>query len=343
MTTPLDKQTPPDARPAVADDAGKWHRQRLADGAACHAEARRLLSKHLSVLALCPPDHAGIGLVNPEHARKCKHWGKAPFLRWLDYQTRLPTAGEVGRWWHLMPTANLGCALGPVSGIVRIDGEGRAAREQLLALSGGELPPTWEFASGRRDSTGFGVLYGIPPGVVFRTTSQAFHDGELRFQARGAQTALPPSRHRDGGLYQWLPGRSPDEVRLAPAPRWAVDRWREKPGGRRTSALGCRGVGTGGGAGGPAQIFLAVVALGQLNPARADNYNDWLRVGQALHAVWGGLLEFWDDWSRHSRGKYREGACAAKWRTFRAGGGLRLRHLIDWAHADSGWTPGGES
>ena len=54
----------------------------------------------------------------------------------------------------------LGIALGPVSGAVRIDAEGEGANRQLLELSGGDLPPTPEFRSGRIDGTGRGILYG---------------------------------------------------------------------------------------------------------------------------------------------------------------------------------------
>jgi hypothetical protein len=345
-TPRIRQESPPDHRPAAgagADVAGEHHRQRLADGAACLAAGLHLRREHgLATLALCPPDHAGIGLINPKHARDCRHWGKAPFLRWLDYQDRLPTAREVEHWWRLMPTANLGCTLGPVSGLVRVDADGAEAQGRLLSLSGGDLPPTWEFRSGRRDGTGRGILYAIPPGVVFQTTPQPLPDGELRFQAKGAQTVLPPSRHKDGGLYEWLPGRSPDEVPLAPAPRWAVERWREKPGGHfRPRPIGRGGVGCAGV--NPAVLFLALVALDRLSVQRATDYDLWIRCGMALHSVSADLLPEWDAWSARCREKYQEGACAYHWGSFGRRRGWRLRHLINWAHADSGWTPGGES
>src|SRR5262249_15558092 len=45
----------------------------------------------------------------------------------------------------------------------------------------------------------------------------------------------------------------------------------------------------------------------------------------------------WDRWSRQSD-HYEEGACARKWATFSAGGGLTLGSLVHWAEED-GWAP----
>jgi hypothetical protein len=217
--SPAPTSPPPESS---RDTAGDHRRQRLADGRACLAAALDYLPLGLSALAVCPPDHAGVGKT---HGDRCKQPGKAPWGEWKEYQDRLPTADEVRQKWKDNPTLNVGCALGPVSGVVRIDVEGEAAEGQLQEVSGGDLPPTWEFKSGRADGSGRGLLYAIPPGVVFRTTPETFQDGELRFQAKGAQTVLPPSRHKDGNLYQWLPGRGPRDIPATPAPAWMVARW----------------------------------------------------------------------------------------------------------------------
>jgi len=321
------------------DAAGDYHRQRLADGATCLAKALDYLRRGWSVLSLCPPDHCGVGLVSRRHGKTCKSPGKRPWHTWKEFEERLPTVAEVLDWWRQLPTSNVGLALGPVSGAVRVDVEGLAARQQLEEISGGDLPVTPEFRSGRADGTGRGILWQIPPGVVFRTTPIAFQDGELRFQAKGAQTALPPSRHKDGGLYEWLPGRSPDDVPLAPAPDWAVRRWsvgaegqrrpRPKVSSTRTEAAASR------------VVVLALTALSHLNPERSTAYDPWLRTGMALHAVdpSEGMLIIWDQWSKQAEGKYQPGDCEAKWATFSADGGLGLGDLLRWARLDSDWVP----
>jgi hypothetical protein len=85
---------------------------------------------------------------------------------------------------------------------------------------------------------------------------------------------------------------------------------------------------------------LAVKCIDHLASTRADNYHDWLGVGMAAHSVngGGGMLAAWDRFSQKS-GKYVEGECAAKWKTFNGNGGLTLGSLIEWARRDSGFSP----
>jgi hypothetical protein len=88
----------------------------------------------------------------------------------------------------------------------------------------------------------------------------------------------------------------------------------------------------------PDDRSLALLALGALSPARAADYDSWLQVGMALHAVADDLLDAWDAWSRSCPDKYERGACAAKWATFSRGGGIGLGSLCHWAEED-GWHP----
>jgi len=74
-------------------------------------------------------------------------------------------------------------------------------------------------------------------------------------------------------------------------------------------------------------------ALSSLYSTRADDREDWLRVGMAVHAGTGGGdagLSLWDDWSGQSE-KYRPNECLRQWRSFKAGkvGVGTLIHLAD--------------
>ena len=61
--------------------------------------------------------------------------------------------------------------------------------------------------------------------------------GDLR--ADGGYVVAPPSLHRNGGHYEWLPGLSPWEVDLAPAPSWVpLEEPRETPRVSPPSNLG---------------------------------------------------------------------------------------------------------
>jgi len=328
----------PHEKPTRTDAAAEYERQRLADGAACLEKAlhyRRAFG--WSVLALCPPDHVGVG---KKHGETCKTPGKRPWHYWQEFEERLPTEEEVRTWWRQMPTSNLGVALGPVSNMVRIDSEGQTAIRQLEDISGGDLPATLEFRSGRADGTGRGILYGIPDGIVFQTTKQFLQDGELRFQARGAQTVLPPSRHKDGGLYQWLPGHGPDDLLLAPAPAWAIKRWSVE-----AETQGPPQQGTSNRTVSASDRAQALDALAHLNPERAKNYDDWLHVGMGLHSVDSSeeMLSEWDNWSKLCPEKYKEHGCAEKWSSFGKGERektINLGSLIYWARKDSAGSNG---
>jgi putative DNA primase/helicase len=209
-------------------------RQRQADGAACFEHALRYLREFgWSVLAVCPPDHAGVGRT---HGRHCESPEKAPWGLWKEFQGRLPTEDELRRKWHDNPTLNVGSALGPVPVLVRVDVDGPIGEEQLLRLSGGTVPRTLEFTSGRTNG-GRGLLYKVPPGVPLRATIERAGQPkqELRFQAKGAQTVLPPSRHPEGCLYAWVPGYEPWEIETAPAPDWLLAQVRP---GQREGKLG---------------------------------------------------------------------------------------------------------
>jgi putative DNA primase/helicase len=205
----------------TASSASDHFHQRRADGAGCLEQALRYLTTlRWSVLGLCPPDHLGVGRT---HGKHCTSPGKAPWGLWKEFQERLPTEYEIRQKWTDNPTLNVGLALGPVSGLVRVDIDGPAGEARLLQVSGGTLPATLEFTSGRQNG-GRGLLYKIPPGVVLRTTVErpGQPKQELRFQAKGAQTVLPPSRHLEGCLYAWVPGHSPWDIEAAVAPDWLL-------------------------------------------------------------------------------------------------------------------------
>ncbi len=195
----------------------------ITDGRACLEAALRYLQLGWSVLPLCPCDHIGVGRVSKTHGSACQQPGKVPWISWKIYQDQLPTERDLRHWWSQLPNSNVGLALGPVSNLIRIDIDGESGQTKLQALSAGDLPETIQFRSGRADQTGAGYLYKIPAGAVLRTTHhQQQVKSEVRFQAKGAQTVLPPSRHVSGGLYDWLPGHSPEEIEAALAPAWLV-------------------------------------------------------------------------------------------------------------------------
>jgi hypothetical protein len=206
---------------AARDEASTHHAQRLKDGEECRAAALDYLALGWAVTCCCPPDHAGVG---KKHGKECSSWGKTPTHPWKALQTAPPTADEVKEWFWRNPTGNVGTALGRGSRLVRLDLEGPEAEARLRELSSGDLPPTLEFTSGRADGTGRGLLFAIPEGLELRTAAEGLPlGGELRIQAEGAQTVLPPSRHKSGSRYCWRPGHGPADIDVSPAPAWLLE------------------------------------------------------------------------------------------------------------------------
>jgi hypothetical protein len=327
LTAPGAPDNPP------TDEAAAYHRERVADGAACLEAALRYLNHGWPVLALCPPDHIGVGR---EHGRACKTPGKRPWHAWKQYQDKQPTEAEVRCWWRSLPNSNVGMALGRM---LRIDTDGPAGEDLLRRWSGGDLPPTLEF-TGDTTKGGRGLLYLAPPGVALRSTSEVPREGqELRLQGLGAQTVLPPSRHPKGMLYRWKRGHGIGEIAPAPAPEWLVQRLLAQAIRRpHRSTTRSPGVTT---ARATAAVALALDALEQLGAERAVAYDSWLHVGMALHAIDPSavMLAAWNEWSQQCEHKHQPGVCEAKWATFHQDGGLGLSDLLRWARQDSGWEP----
>jgi hypothetical protein len=169
------------------------------------------LGRDWAAIAICPPNHEGV----PEfHKRTCRKTGKRPLGRWKAWQTRLPTLDELVAQWEMVPAANVGIVLGPVSGLVGVDLDGPSGEEALREMSGGDLPRTLEFATGR----GRRLLYAIPEGIEI--ISQALRGGGGEILAQGSLTVMPPSRHANGKRYRWHRRRGPTDIRPAWAPEW---------------------------------------------------------------------------------------------------------------------------
>jgi hypothetical protein len=215
---------PDKIKPEPPDAAAAAHQEGLRAGEECRKAAHDYLTEFgLSPLALCPPDHVGCG-----KGHRCDSPGKRPLHPWKGLQVTHASLDQIDSWWGQHPNANVGITLGEVSGVVRVDVEGPAGEAKLREKSKGDLPPTWEFTTPRKNGSR-GLLYAIPPGVLLRTTSEHAAAGEeLRFMAKGSQTVLPPSRHPAGGRYTWKTGHAPWEIAPAPMPPWLVEQMREE-------------------------------------------------------------------------------------------------------------------
>jgi hypothetical protein len=180
-------------------------------------------SRGWSVLPLCPHDHVAVG---KRHHKECSSPGKVPFFPhtgstvWGEHQTRRASADEVKGWFRSQANLNVGIALGPVSGLVAIDIDSDAGERMLEAMADGDLPVTLEYKTGN----GRRLIYSLPEGAEFRIRQRK--DGQkeaIRFMGAGSQIVMPPSKHKSGPVYAWVPGRAPEDIEPAVAPAWLLN------------------------------------------------------------------------------------------------------------------------
>ncbi len=153
--------------------------------------------------------------------RGCTSVGKHPrTMKGVKDATTDPSI--IRKWWRKWPDANLGIATGAGSGIIGLDvDDGHGGWESLAALQDahGPLPRTLATATGGGGSHSY---YRHPGGRVANNAGKIAPGIDLR--GDGGFVVAPPSRHHSGEPYRWVPGCSPDQVPLADAPAWLLER-----------------------------------------------------------------------------------------------------------------------
>ena len=144
----------------------------------------------------------------------CDRPGKHPRVRWLEFQSRLPTDAEVSFWWRKWPTANIIIITGAVSnlGVVDVDprhGGDEAWREWLTKH------PSPVTVSALTGGGGVHYLYRHPEREV-RNRANMLQG--VDFRGAGGYIVAPPSTHSSGRTYEWDVDAHPDDMEVAEMP-----------------------------------------------------------------------------------------------------------------------------
>jgi len=249
----------------------------------------------------------------------------------------------IADWWRAVPEANIGlpCQLNRLC-TLDVDARDGGLEAWAAFRANRKLPKTWAATTG---GGGLHFCFNLPVDHL---------RGKLCDQATGeilpgvdikvaGYIAVWCSVHPSGRLYEWRPGYAPWECELADAPDWALagmvrpERPAPTPMPQSTVPTGDR----------LSDQEVARAALPLLAGGRADSYDPWIAVGQALHATDDGLLTDWVAWSQQSPSFESADDCERHWRSFRPGGGLTVAALVAWVredgHADflrPGWRAG---
>ena len=225
----------------------------------------------------------------------------------------------------------VGVLAGPPSGgLLFVDHDGLGASEVLQSLGASlrDLPKSWAVTSGRDGR--LQIIYRVPEPFwdqIKTTKLKSSVKGEqLELRWTGCQSVVI-GKHPITGSYRWLKDRSPADLPIADAPSILLQQM-QRP--IETPPLL------------PAanpkdDADRARAYLANIPAAITDDYDEWVKVGMALHSIGDdSLLADWIQWSAAS-GKFKAGECEAKWSTFKSdSGGVGLGTLF---HLAGGISP----
>ena len=226
------------------------------------------------------------------------------------------------------------CCGVPSGGLLFLDHDGKSAstilREWGCPMS--SLPRSWTVTSGRDGR--FQVIYQVPEHYWDAIATRKFKTGvtdsegkpeQVELRWTGCQSVVAGDHPLTPG-YHWVTKYTPDDLPIAEAPSELLERMLKPV----ATAVVLAEVRTGDDDATRARSYLDALSSG-----RADDYDDWLAVGMAMHSVGDdALLDDWEQWSAQS-GKHKPSDCQRKWRSFKKSG-ITLGTLGDMAKKD-GW------
>ena len=240
-----------------------------------------------------------------------------------DWQERPYELEKVLAW----NPPSIGLMLGPVSQIVAIDLDGLGSDETFRHHFGfgiEDLPSTIAWSSGRPHR--HQRVYRVPESWWTLVDFEELKHGdngkcEIRWSGQSVVSGKHPNKDGDGqGFYDFLPGCSPDEIELAEAPQFFLEKWAEisKPPPR------------------PEPTCYRVTKADLIDDLRrareylfkyfqpANEYSDywtWLNFGMELHDLstscqdaWK-LFDRWCEWCS-DMSNYDHEECERKWHSF---------------------------
>ena len=228
------------------------------------------------------------------------------------------------------------CCGTPSGGLLFLDHDGKSASTLLadwgLPLS--SLPRSWVVKSGRDGR--MQIIYRVPEQYWDAIATRKYKTGvidddgkaeQVELRWNGCQSVVAGAHPMTSGYY-WVPSHGPGDREIAEAPVGLIERMlKPQPQPVRAELVQIPDP--------QGDVDRARSYLAALDTSRADDYDDWLDVGMALHSLGDdGLLDDWEQWSAQSS-KHKPSDCQRKWSSFKKSG-ITLGTLGDMAKKD-GW------
>jgi hypothetical protein len=229
-------------------------------------------------------------------------------------------------WWGEWPEANIGIAMGKVSGVWALDVDPRHGGDESLSDlidAHGKLPDSNDAVTG-----GGGSHH------VFRYTRPVGNRTNIMpgLDSRGdnGYIVVEPSVHLSGTAYAWDLTDPLEGYQAVDAPDWLMDR----VGTKEHILPAGQAIVTGGGHLDDQQISDIKAALAWLDPDA--KYSRWIDIGLCLKSTDDDrAFDLWDEWSKRGP-KYDGNEMWLKWQGFKVSGGAHLESVFYWA-MDAGW------
>jgi putative DNA primase/helicase len=142
-----------------------------------------------------------------------KYKDKSPLGSWKKYQSEKASIEQVTEWSNQYPICNWGIVTGEISGIVVVDIDNLELYEQ----SGIVFPVTPTVRTGK----GLHLYFNHPGFSISNNAKSIFEWCDIR--GDGGFVVAPPSVHPNGHHYEWVEGKSPQELEFAEVPQWLQD------------------------------------------------------------------------------------------------------------------------
>ena len=157
----------------------------------------------------------------------CTSAGKHPTINGGVNSASKDVTTIVG-WWREFPEANVGIAMGAISGVFAIDVDPRNGGEDSISWLHDACGPVRKTVRSDTGGGGDHRLYaypdiGMPSGKRFAELPG------IDIQSDGSFIVAPPSLHGSGRRYAWRKGQEPASVNLATLPASWDERLRRKP------------------------------------------------------------------------------------------------------------------
>jgi hypothetical protein len=255
----------------------------------------------------------------------CDNPGKHPLTQ-HGLHDATNSEAAILRWWNRWPDANIGIRAEDIGVVIDVDPRngGDASLDRLIAEYG-PLPDTVEVLTG-----GGGTHYYLSAPTKLAKGKLPGYPG-IDVQAAGSYIIAPPSLHKSGQRYEFE--ASSDFLlgqQIGQCPGWLFSLRGAAPptssGERRHVEL------TAAPAAALAELRAALSALDPDIP-----YDEWVRVGQAIHSQgWIEGLDTWSEWSAAGKKWPGHQRMARKWASFNADGGVNISTVYYMAR-QAGW------